>query len=246
MPYPGGKHGPGHYLGGGGGAGGVITLPNGATVTPGAVVSAENEAGTTQVPGVGGIGDIAYVYGNINYSLSALHPSWSLVFGLGTPFQWMRKVLTGGAADDVFLSAGVQRVVIAGMFALSGAVGAFAAWTGSASLGAFGLTGSYNLQNIFFAGAANWFNRFGAHPCKFGCANCSGEYGGICTYQRGRSARRQRFWRQCVLIDCCRRCILGGGFGHSGGRLGGVTVGGEHRGVFAGASVAYGVGIWNT
>lgn len=152
MPYPGGKHGPGHYLGGGGGAGGVIVLPNGATVTPGTVVSAENEAGTTQVPGVGGIGDIAYVYGNVNYSLQALHPTWGLVFGLGTPFQWMRKVLTGTAADNVFLSAGVQRVVIAGMFALSGAVGAFAGWTGSASLGNFGLTGSYNLQNIFLPG----------------------------------------------------------------------------------------------
>ena len=149
MPYPGGKHGPGHYLGGGGG---VIVLPNGATVTPGAVVDAENEPGPTQVPPVGGVGDIAYVYGNINYSLQALHPTWSLVFGLGTPFQWMRKVLTGTAADNVFLSAGVQRVVIAGMFALSGAVGAFAAWTGDASLGGFGLTGSYTLQNIFLPG----------------------------------------------------------------------------------------------
>lgn len=152
MPYPGGKHGPGHYLGGGGGAGGVITLPNGATVTPGAVVSAENELGTTQVPGVGGIGDIAYVYGNVNYSLQALHPTWALVFGLGTPFQWMRKVLTGTAADDVFLSAGVQRVVNAGMFALSGAVGAFALWTGQTGLGNFNLTGSYNLYNVFTPG----------------------------------------------------------------------------------------------
>lgn len=138
--------------GGGGAGGGVIVLPNGATVTPGAVASAENEAGTTQVPLVGNVGDIAYVYGNINYNLQALHPTWSLVSGLGTPFQWMRKVLTGTAADDVFLSAGVQRVVIAGMFALSGAIGAFLSWTGSASLGNFGFTGSYNLQNIFTPG----------------------------------------------------------------------------------------------
>ena len=151
MPYPGGKHGTGHYVGGNGG-GGVIVLPNGATITPGSVVSAENEAGPTQVPSVGGIGDIAYVYGNVNYSLTALHPTWSLVSGLGTPFQWMRKVLTGGAADNVFLTALNQRVVNAGMFALSGAVGAFLAWNASNTLGAFGLTGSYNLFNIFTPG----------------------------------------------------------------------------------------------